>query len=110
MIAGKLQVTSILEGSVRKSGTQVRISAQLVNASDGFQLWSETYDRELNDIFAVQDDIAHSVADALKVKLLGQESPSSKTGNTEAYNAYLQGRYFFDRRSKEDLEKAGRLL
>ena len=106
VIAGKLQVTSILEGSVRKSGTQVRISAQLVNASDGFQLWSETYDRELNDIFAVQDDIAHSVADALKVKLLGQESPSSKTGNTEAYNAYLQGRYFFDRRSKEDLEKA----
>ena len=105
-IAEKLNVTSILEGSVRKSGTQVRISAELVNAADGFQLWSETYDRELNDIFAVQDDIARSVAEALKIKLLGQQSPATKTGNTEAYNAYLQGRYFFDRRSKEDLEKA----
>ncbi len=105
-IAEKLKVTSVLEGSVRKSGNQVRISAELVNADDGFQLWSETYDRELNDIFAVQDDIARSVAEALKLQLLGQQSSSAKTGNTEAYNAYLQGRYFFDRRSKEDLEKA----
>jgi eukaryotic-like serine/threonine-protein kinase len=105
-IGKQLKVSNILEGSVRKAGNHVRISAELVNVADGFQLWSETYDRELNDIFAVQDDIARSVGEALKVKLLGQNSPSAKTGNSEAYNAYLQGRYFFDRRSKEDLEKA----
>src|SRR5262249_40095644 len=69
-IGKSLNVSTILEGSVRKSGKMVRISAEVVNVSDGFQLWSETYDRELNDIFAVQEDIARSVGEALKVKLL----------------------------------------
>ena len=105
-IGKQLKVSTILEGSVRKSGNQVRISTQLVNVADGFQLWSETYDRELNDIFAVQDDIANSVSEALKVKLLGQKAPIAKSANAEAYNAYLQGRYFTDRRSEEDLKKA----
>ena len=105
-IARQLRVSTILEGSVRKSGNRVRISTQLVNAADGFQLWSETYDRELNDIFAVQDDIARSVGEALNVKLLGAKMPGSKSANAEAYNAYLQGRYFSERRGQEDLNHA----
>jgi serine/threonine protein kinase/Tfp pilus assembly protein PilF len=105
-IGKQLNVSTILEGSVRKAGNQVRITAELVNVADGFQLWSETYDRELNDIFAVQDDIARSVGEALQVKLLGEKTSRSKSANAEAYNAYLQGRYFTDRRSEEDLKKA----
>jgi len=107
-VAKKLHVDNILEGSVRKEGQKVRITAQLINASDGFQLWSETYDRNLNDVFVVQEDIARSVANSLKVKLLGGNpaAPSAETKNSEAYNAYLQGRYFFERRDRESLEKA----
>lgn len=105
-IGKQLKVSTILEGSVRKAGNQVRISTQLVNVADGFQLWSETYDRELTDIFAVQDDIANSVGEALKVKLLGAKTPGAKSAKPEAYNAYLQGRYFTDRRSEQDLKKA----
>jgi tetratricopeptide (TPR) repeat protein len=85
----------------------VRITAQLVNVTDGFHLWSESYDRELDDIFAVQDDIARSVSDALKLKLLGGPSaPPARTGNAEAYNLYLQGKYFLDRRTPQDVDKA----
>jgi TolB-like protein/Tfp pilus assembly protein PilF len=107
-IGQKLNVATLLEGSVRKAGRRVRITAQLVKAADGFHLWSETYDRELDDIFAVQDDIARSVSRALEVKLLGKEdaSPAARGANAEAYNLYLQGRYFEARRSREDLEKA----
>ena len=107
-IADKLNVSTILEGSVRTQGERVRITAQLIKASDGFHLWSETYDRELRDIFAVQDDIARAVAGSLQVALLGgaKAAPSAKGTNVEAYNAVLQGRYFFDRRSKENNEKA----
>ena len=107
-IADKLNVSTILEGSVRTQGERVRITAQLIKASDGFHLWSETYDRELRDIFAVQDDIARAVAGSLQVALLGggKAAPSAKGTNVEAYNAVLQGRYFLDRRSKENLEKA----
>lgn len=108
VIGQKLNVASVLEGSVRMEGKRVRISVQLINANDGFRLWSETYERQLDDIFAVQEDIARSVAGALKVTLLGDKMPasSSQTKDTEAYNAYLQGRYFYGRRSKEDLERA----
>ncbi len=110
LIAQKLNVKSVLEGSVRKEGKRVRITAQLINAVDGFHLWSETYDRDLNDIFAVQDDIAASVAGTLKLRLLGDHTPEpgEKEVSVEAYNAYLQGRYFSSRRRKEDLEKAVR--
>jgi eukaryotic-like serine/threonine-protein kinase len=107
-VGEKLNVGTILEGSVRKEGNRVRITAQLIKATDGFHLWSETYDRELKDVFAVQDEIARSVASSLKVALLGTNtaSPSAQGKNPEAYNSYLQGRYFFQQRTKENLEKA----
>lgn len=106
LIGKKLDVANILEGSVRKEGNKVRITAQLIQASDGSHLWSDSYDRELNDIFAVQDDIARSVAGALKITLLGEQTSSAKTQNVQAYNAYLQGRYFAYRLGREDMEKA----
>ena len=110
IVAQKLNVATILEGSVRKAGNRVRITAQLVNATDGFHLWSDTYDRELNDIFAVQEDIARSVVTALKGKLIGkeQEVPKPRATNAEAYNAYLQGRYFRDRGGRDNYAKAVR--
>ena len=104
-IADKLNVSTILEGSVRTQGTRVRITAQLIKASDGFQLWSDTYDRELRDIFGVQDDIARAVAGSLQVTLLGGVKPAQGT-NVEAYNAVLQARYFWGRGSKQNLERA----
>ncbi len=90
---------------MRKQGNRVRVTAQLIKAADGFHLWSETYDRDLTDIFAVQDDVAKAVAAALHVTLLGPTSaaPAVPQENVEAYNAVLQGRYFQDR---ENLEKA----
>ncbi len=106
VIGKKLNVASVLEGSVRKAGRHVRITAQLVSAADGFHLWSAEYDRELDDIFAVQDDIARSVSGALKLKLLGNRPTPPRTGNAEAYNLYLQGKYFLDRRTRDDTEKA----
>ena len=105
-IAQKLNVTHVLEGSVRKAGNQVRITAQLIEVATDSHLWSESYDRQMQNIFAVQDDIATSVANALKITLEGSESPKTQQRNPEAYNAYLQGRYFYDRRTKEDLEKS----
>jgi len=107
-IGQKLNVASVLEGSVRKDGQRLRIRVQLIDARDGFHIWSETYERQMDDIFAVQEDIARSVAGALKVALL-EKTPSalsSQTKDPEAYNAYLQGRYFFGRRGKEDVERA----
>lgn len=106
-IGKKLNVVTLLEGSVRKAGNRVRISARLVNAIDGFNLWSETYDREMDDIFTIQADIARSVAEALRVTLLGGEQTQSARGTKPpAYNAYLQGRYFRQLNTKESLEKA----
>lgn len=107
-IGQKLKVQSILEGGVRKDGKRVRITVQLVNASDGFHIWSERYDRELDDIFVVQDEIARSVAESLKVSLLKEKAGgrSAQNRSVEAYNAYLQGRYFFERSTREDTEKA----
>ena len=107
-VGKKLNVAAVLEGSVRRQGRRVRITAQLIQTADGFHLWSETYDRELNDVFAVQQEIAAAVASSLKVTLLGTNSapPATQSTNAEAYNAYLQGRYYYERRSKADLEKA----
>ena len=105
-IAQKLNVTHVLEGSVRKAGNQLRITAQLIEVATDSHLWSQTYDRQMDNIFAVQDEIANSVAGALKVALEGARTSKAQGTNPEAYNAYLQGRYFYDRRSKEDLEKA----
>ncbi len=99
-------MTHVLEGSVRKAGDQLRITALLIEVKSDSHLWSQTYDRQMEDIFAVQDDIAGSVAGALKATLEGGQTPKAKEVNPEAYSAYLQGRHFYDRRSKEDLEKA----
>ena len=108
VIGQRLNVATVLEGSVRKEGHRVRITAQLIKVDDGFHLWSETYDRELNDIFAVQEEIARAVAGSLKVALLGEKTatPSSRGTNADAYNAYLQGRYFLERRSQENMDRA----
>lgn len=107
-IGRKLHVGAILEGSVRKQGNRARITVQLIKAADGFHLWSETYDRELTDIFAVQEEIARAVTGALKITLLAGKTaaPQARSTNAEAYNVYLQGRYFLARRNKENLEKA----
>ena len=109
-VGQKLNVANILEGSVRKEGNHVRITAALCKANDGFQLWSETYDRQINGIFDVQDEIAHSVTSALQVKLLGANGtlvpPGSRSANPEAYQAYLQGSYLSDRATEADLKKA----
>jgi len=96
-VAQKLNVAHILEGSVRKSGNKVRITAQLIKAADGYHLWSETYDRTLDDIFVVQDDIAGEVVKALKLTLLGSTSVTrSRPVDPEAYNLALQGRFFVE--------------
>jgi len=92
---------------VRKSGNKIRITAQLIKAADGYHLWSETYDRTLDDIFVVQDDIAGEVVKALKLTLLGTAlTTRAKPQDSEAYNLALQGRFFLDRRGKQDLERA----
>lgn len=104
-IARRLGVASILEGSVRKSGSRIRITVQLINAADGYHLWSETYDRELDDIFAVQDNIASSVAEALKVKLLDEDVGQLNVGgtdNTQAFQAYLRGAHYYKRGSSDE--------
>ena len=107
-IGEKLGVATLLEGTVRKQGDRVRIVAELVNAADGIELWSRTFDRELKDIFAVQQEIAAAVASSLKLTLLGSEErrPSTSPKSTEAHNAYLQGHYYFHRRNLEDYRKA----
>lgn len=101
----KLGVETLLEGSVRKAGNRVRITTQLVKASDGFHLWSETYDRVLDDIFAVQDDIARSVASAMNVTLLGKPAMAAR-GNAASFNLVLQGNYFLSRNTTAAIEKA----
>jgi len=107
-IGEKLGVGTLLEGTVRKQGDRVRIVAELVNAADGIELWTRTFDRELKDIFAVQEEIARAVAESLKVTLLGSEEKSTEmaTNNVEAHNAYLQAHFHSQRRNVEDLRKA----
>jgi TolB-like protein len=92
-VAEKLGVAHILEGSVRKAGDRVRITAQLIEAGNDVHLWSETYERTLDDIFAIQDEIASEVVKALQIQLLG-EAPLATATNTEAYNLYLKGKHF----------------
>jgi TolB-like protein/Tfp pilus assembly protein PilF len=112
-----LNVATVLEGSVRKSGNRVRIAVHLVKVADGYHLWSETYDRTLDDIFAVQDDIAQSVVKELRTTLMGTDANSrasgearaavaaaakGRAGNVEAHRLYLQGKYFVDRLTQQD--------
>jgi len=111
-----LNVATVLEGSVRKAGNRIRISVQLVQVADGYHLWSQTYDRTLDDIFAVQDDIAQSVVTELRATLFGESEPKAeqhasaevaaavkgRTTNPEAHRLFLQARHFLDRRTRED--------
>ena len=108
-IGETLSVKTVLEGSVRRSGNRLRINAQLINAEDGFHLWSERYDRDMDDVFEVQDEIARAVVEKLKVKLLGeQDAPviTRSTDNLEAYNLFLEGRYYFARFTKASFERS----
>ena len=108
-IGEKLGVSTLLEGTVRKQGDKVRIVAELINAADGIELWTRTFDRELRDIFAVQEEIAKAVAESLKVTLLGSQDRPAQRGassNAEAHNAYLQGHFYLLRRNVEDFRKA----
>ncbi len=106
-IAGALGVRTVLEGSVRKSGDRVRITAQLVNAEDGLHLWSETYDRNLDDIFVVQEEIARAIVEALEVQLAaGAALVERPTRNQAAYEEYLRGRFLWNRRNVEPLQAA----
>ncbi len=107
-IGKKLNVETLLEGSVRKAGNRVRITAQLVKVADGYHLWSEKYDREMEDIFDIQDDIAQQIVTVLKIKLIGEpNAPLVKryTENLEAYHLYLKGRYYWNKRYEGLLQK-----
>ena len=104
----RLKVGAVLEGSVRKAGNRLRVTAQLINVSDGYHLWSERYDREMDDVFAVQDEIALSVVEQLKVKLLGVSGASlvkRPTDDLEAYHFYLKGRYHLNQRTEDALNR-----
>jgi TolB-like protein/cytochrome c-type biogenesis protein CcmH/NrfG len=105
-VGRRLGVGHVLEGSVRKSGSRLRVSTQLVSVDDGYQLWSETYDRDLDDILAVQDGIARAVASTLQLTLLGEEEPILAAASTEAYNAFLMGRFLYGQQDRESLERA----
>jgi TolB-like protein len=105
----KLGVKTVLEGSVRRSGNRVRITAQLINVQNGFHLWSEKYDREMKDIFEIQDEISQAIVEELKLHLFEEgriQLPKSKRQNLEAYNYYLKGRFYWNNnRSKEGIER-----
>jgi len=107
-VGAKLNVATVLEGTVRRAGNRIRITAELINAQDGYQLWSGSYERDVNDVFAVQDEIARAVSSELKVKLLSQgaKQATPQSTSTDAYNDYLQGRYFSERRTEGDLARA----
>ena len=106
-IAKRLNVSHVLEGSVRKSGSRVRVTAQLIRTADSSHMWSNTYDRELKDIFAVQDEVAAAVVRQLKVALLGGQLPTrSPATSLDAYNLYLKARYLFDQHSEDGMAKS----
>jgi TolB-like protein len=104
-IGQKLNVQNVLEGSLRREGNRIRITAQLINAHNGFHIWSDTFERELQGVFALQDEITRSIVDALKIKL-AVTPPARPEQNTEAYDLYLQGLYFSNKSDEEQLRKA----
>jgi len=108
-VGKELSVASVLEGSVRKAGARLRITAQLINVADGYHLWSEKYDRELEDIFAIQDEISMAIVEKLRGRLLKEEKSKlvkRRTEDEEAYNLYLKGRYYWNRRHEGGIQKA----
>ena len=112
-IGRRLDVGSVLEGSVRKSGNRLRVSAQLINVTDGYQLWSESYDRDLADVFAVQEDVARSIVAALRVRLAPARDSAlavRPTADLEAYDLYLKGRFAWNQRTGPALQEAVRDL
>jgi TolB-like protein/Flp pilus assembly protein TadD len=112
-IGRRLQVSTILEGSVRKAGKRLRLTAQLINASDNAQLWAERYDRELEDVFAIQDEIAGSIVNALRVVLSDDEKKAIEnvpTANVEAYGFYLRGRQYFHQHRRKSHEYARQMF
>jgi eukaryotic-like serine/threonine-protein kinase len=104
-VGKKLNVANVLEGSLRREGNRVRVTAELISASSGFHLWTETYDRKLEGMFALQDEITRAIVDALKIKL-AVSLPAQPQRNTEVYDLYLQGLYFSNKSSEEDLRRA----
>jgi len=108
-IGQELDVSTILEGSIQKEGNRIRVNAQLINVGDDAHLWSHTYDRELQSVFAIQDSISEAIVDAMRIKLLGDDRAElikRHTDNLEAYNAYVQGRFLWNKRVEEHLMKA----
>lgn len=107
-IGNRLRVGKILEGSVRRSGDQLRITIQLIDTATGYYLWSETYDRTMRDLFAVQGEIAGAIANVFEMQLTGRRKPEGarlSSAGVEAYNLYLKGRYFWNKRTAEGLKK-----
>ena len=112
-VGQELGVNFILEGSVRKAGSRVRVTGQLISSKDEGHVWAKRYDRDLTDIFAIQDEITHAIVEQLKVKLLPQEKKSiaqAPTANIEAYTFYLRGRQFMQRHSKSNYQLARRMF
>ncbi|MBA7570187.1 hypothetical protein ES708_11935 [subsurface metagenome] len=108
-IGKKLDVETLLEGSIRKADNRLRITAQLIKVADGSHIWSDAYNRELEDVFAIQEEISLAIVDNLKVKLLGEEKEAivkHHTEDLEAYNLLLMGRYFYNEGSEEGMKKA----
>jgi serine/threonine-protein kinase len=103
-IAAKLNVDHVLEGSVRRDGNRVRVTAELIDACDGFTIWSETYEREMHGIFRLQDEITRSIVDTLKLKLAISPPPPSRS--TAAYDAYLEGLFYSDKSTEPELRKS----
>jgi serine/threonine-protein kinase len=107
-IGAQLGIRNVLEGSVRRAGNRLRVSVQLTDVTNGFHLWSDTYDRQTQDIFAIQDEISRAVVNAMRVRLLGHEAAAlvkPPTVDLEAYSAYLKGRHFWNRRTAEDVSR-----
>ena len=105
-VGERLQVGSILEGSVRRLGDRLRVTAQLVTTSDGFQVWTERYDRKVEDVFAVQDDITQAIVDALRITVLREAASRPPTRDAHAYELYLQGRHRWNRRTTQGIRQS----
>ncbi len=106
-VGHKLKVAQVTEGSLRRAGNRLRITAQLTNTSDGYQVWSERFDRDADDIFEIQDEISMGILKKMKVDLVGDEGPVRRyTDNIEAYNLYLKGRYYWNKRTEDGLQRS----
>src|SRR5256714_5169707 len=108
-VGKKLNVENVLEGSLQREGNRIRVTAELINARNGFHVWSETYEREVQGVFALQDEITRAIVEALKIKL-AVSPPVHEQRNTEVYDLYLQGLFFSNKSSEADLRRALRFF